>query len=191
MQVDVDSIKEIYFEKGYIFADVQPVTSIDPETGNVDVEFNIVEGEIAYVERIDIVGNTKTKDVVIRRELRLHPGERFDGQKLRRSRERLRNLGFFEEVGFNIEPGSAQSKRNLVVEVKESKTGEFSFGGGYSSIDEFVGFVSIEQKNFDFKNFPYFTGDGQDLILYAELGTVRENLQLSWTEPWFLDYPLS
>jgi outer membrane protein insertion porin family len=191
LQLDVDRIKEIYFERGYIFADVQYTTSIDPQTGNVDIEYNIDEGELAFVDRINIVGNTKTKDVVIRRELRINPGERFDGYKLRRSRERLRNLGFFEDVGFDIEPGTAPNRKNLVVEVKEAKTGEFSFGGGYSSIDEFVGFISIEQRNFDFKNFPYFTGDGQDLVLYAEWGTVRENLQLSFTEPWIFDYPLS
>jgi len=191
LQVDVDSVKEIYFEKGYIFAEAQTATSLDPETGKVDIDYSIDEGEIAYVDRVNVIGNTKTKDVVIRRELRIKPGERFDGQKLRRSRERLRNLGFFEEVGFNIEPGIAPNRKDLVVEVKESKTGEFSFGGGYSTIDEFVGFISIEQRNFDFKNFPYFTGDGQDLRFYAEWGTVRENYQLSWTEPWIFDYPLS
>lgn len=191
MQLDVDKIKEIYFDKGYIFADIQPATSIDPKTGKVDIDYSITEGEIAYVERINVVGNVKTKDVVIRRELRINPGEKFDGQKLRRSRERLRNLGFFEEVGFNIEPGSAANKKNLEVEVKEAKTGEFSFGGGYSTIDQFVGFLSIRQKNFDFKNFPYFTGDGQDLIFYSEWGTVRQNFQLSFTEPWIFDYPLS
>jgi len=191
LQLDVDKIKEVYFDKGYIFADVQSATSIDPKTGKVNIDHSIIEGEIAYVDRIHVVGNVKTKDVVIRRELRINPGERFDGQKLRRSRERLRNLGFFEEVGFNIEPGSATNKKNLVVDVKESKTGEFSFGGGYSSIDQFVGFASIRQRNFDFKNFPYFTGDGQDLVLYSEWGTVRQNFQLSFTEPWIFDYPLS
>lgn len=191
LQLDVDRIKEAYFEKGYIFADVQAATSIDLKTGKVDVGYTIDEGEIAYVERINVVGNTKTKDVVIRRELRISPGERFDGEKLRRSRERLRNLGFFEEVGFDIEPGSEPNKRNLVVEVKESKTGEFSFGGGYSSIDQFIGFVSVEQRNFDIFNFPYFTGDGQDLRLYAEWGTVRESFQLSFTEPWIFDNPIS
>lgn len=191
LQLDVDKIKEVYFDKGYIFADVQSATSIDPKTGKVDIDYSIKEGETAYVDRINIIGNVKTKDVVIRRELRINPGEKFDGQKLRRSRERLRNLGFFEEVGLNIEPGTAENKKNLVVEVKESKTGEFSFGGGYSSIDQFVGFVSIRQKNFDFKNFPYFTGDGQDLVLYSEWGTVRQNFQLSFTEPWIFDYPLA
>ncbi len=191
LQMDVDKIKQVYFDKGYISADVQSATSIDPKTGRVDIDYSIKEGQTAYVDRINIVGNIKTKDVVIRRELRINPGEKFDGQKLRRSRERLRNLGFFEEVGFNIEPGSAENKKNLVVDVKESKTGEFSFGGGYSTIDQFVGFASIRQRNFDFKNFPYFTGDGQDLVLYSEWGTVRQNFQLSFTEPWIFDYPLS
>ncbi|MFC1703223.1 outer membrane protein assembly factor BamA [Candidatus Omnitrophota bacterium] len=191
IQVDSAYIQSLYFDKGYIFAQVFEATSIDPVTGKIDITFTIKEGDIAYVDRINIVGNTKTKDVVIRRELRIQPGERFDGEKLRRSKERLRNLGFFEEINYDIVEGSTPDKKNLMVEIKETKTGEFSFGGGYSTIDEFVGFVEIRQRNFDFKKWPTFTGDGQDLVLRAELGTVRENFLLSWTEPWFLDYPLS
>ena len=75
--------------------------------------------------------------------------------------------------------------------MKETKTGEFSFGGGYSSVDEFIGFAQITQKNFDLLNFPYFTGDGQSLAIRAELGTVRSNYDVSWTEPWIFDYPVS
>jgi len=191
IQIDSANIQSLYFDKGYIFAHILETTSIDPETGRVDVAFNCREGDIAYVGMINIIGNTKTKDVVVRREMRIDPGERFDGRKLRRSKDRLRNLGFFEEINYDIVESNIPGKKDLVVEVKESKTGEFSFGGGYSTIDEFVGFVEIRQRNFDFQNWPTFTGDGQDLLLHAELGTVRENLQLSFTEPWFLDYPLS
>jgi outer membrane protein insertion porin family len=188
---DKSIIEGLYFEQGYIFAKVEPSTSLNPETGRVDIIYSIIENEIAYVDKIDIRGNIKTKDVVIRRELRIFPGDPFKGEKLRRSRERLNNLGFFEEVSFDVEPGTATDRRDLVVNVKEAKTGEFSFGAGYSTIDKFVGFVEIAQRNFDFKNFPTFTGDGQDLRLRTEFGTVTRDYELSFTEPWIFDYPLS
>jgi len=191
LEIDLSQIQKLYFDKGYIFAQSIKTTSIDPKTGKVDIAYTINEGNVAYVNRVNIKGNTKTKDIVIRRELRISPGDQFDGEKLRRSKERLRNLGFFEEISFDIEPGVSSRTRDLVVEVKEAKTGEFSFGGGYSSIDEVVAFVEIAQRNFDFKNFPYFTGGGQDLRLHVELGSVREEFLLSFTEPWIFDYPIS
>lgn len=190
LREDIASIQGYYFEKGYISAEVASRTLIDEETGKVDITYEIVENEQAFVEKIRIIGNSKTKDVVIRRELRILPGERFDGYKLRRSKERLYNLGFFEETSYDTRPGTAPDKRDLVVEVKEAKTGEFSFGAGYSSVEQFVGFIEVAQKNFDIANFPNFTGDGQDLRMRAEFGTVRRDYELSFTEPWIFDYPL-
>jgi len=128
---------------------------------------------------------------VIRRELRAYPGERFDGDKIRRSKERLYNLGFFEDIYFETERTDNPDVNNLEVSVKETKTGEFAFGGGYSSIDEFIGFVQLSQKNFDLLNVPYFTGDGQYLAVKADISTVRWDADISWTEPWILDYPVS
>ena len=188
---DVASVQEHYFDKGYIMAKVKPDTVLNLETDRVDITYTISEGEVCYVNKIDIKGNTKTKDVVIRRELRIYPGEKYDGGKLKRSKERLYNLGFFEDITFDVEDTSQPDKKDMVVEVKESKTGEFSFGGGFSSIDRLIGFVEIEQRNFDLFNFPTFTGDGQDLKLRAEFGSVRKNYLLSWTEPWIFDHPLS
>ncbi|MFH1202570.1 MAG: outer membrane protein assembly factor BamA [Candidatus Omnitrophota bacterium] len=188
---DVSNIQSLCFDKGYIFAEVKESTSLDAQTGRVNITYNIAENQIGYVDMIKIRGNIKTKDVVIRRELRIYPADRFSGEKLRRSRERLNNLGFFEEINYDTEPGSAPNKKNLIVQVKESKTGEFMFGGGYSSVDQFIGFAQIEQKNFDWRNFPYFTGGGQDLSLRAELGSLRKEFGLSFTEPWIFDYPLS
>ena len=190
---DSASIQSLYFDKGYIFAHVSESSYLNPETDKVDVTYSVDEGELGYVDKIKIQGNIKTKDVVIRRELRIFPGERFDGEKLKRSKERLQNLGFFEEVSYDIEPSAMgePNKRNLIVDVKETKTGEFSFGGGYSSVDKLIGFVEIAQKNFDWKNFPYFTGGGQDLRLRAELGSISQNYDLSFTEPWMFDYPIS
>ena len=188
---DVANIQSAYFDRGYIFAGVNNVTSVNPDTGKVDILYTITENNVAYVDKIKVRGNIKTKDVVIRRELRIHPGDKFDGEKLRRSKERLQNLGFFEEVSYDTEGGEGTDKRDLVVEVKESKTGSFSFGGGYSTIDSFMGFAEIEQKNFDWRNWPYFTGDGQNLRLRAKIGTISDEYMVSWTDPWIFDYPLA
>ncbi len=188
---EVALIQEHYFDKGYIMARVKPETVLNIKTGKVDIDYKVTEGEVCYVNRVNIRGNTKTKDVVIRRELRLYPGDRYDGDKLQRSKERLYNLGFFEDITFDVEDTKVPSKKDMVVEVKEAKTGEFSFGGGFSSIDKLVGFIEVEQRNFDLFNFPTFTGDGQDLKLRGEFGSVRKNYLLSWTEPWIFDHPLS
>ncbi|MFC1709460.1 outer membrane protein assembly factor BamA [Candidatus Omnitrophota bacterium] len=191
LQTDVYNLRNFYLSKGYLFAQINESASVDPQTGNVDISYSIRENDIIHVGRINIRGNTKTKDKVIRREIRLRPGDRFDGDSLKRSKERLDNLGFFEEVVFDTEEGSRPNMENLVVDVKETQTGSFSFGGGYSTVDEFIGFVEIEQKNFDIANWPYFTGAGQDLTFRSELGSVVNNLFLSFTEPWLFDRPLS
>ncbi len=184
-------IQGLYFDRGYIMADLYPTTILNPDTGAIDITYHITENEVFFVNKIKIRGNVKTKDIVIRRELRLLPGDRFDGPKLRRSKERLVNLGFFEEINYNTESTEVANQRDLIVEVKEAKTGTFSFGGGYSTVEDFIGFFEIEQRNFDWKNFPYFTGDGQNLSFRAELGTLSENSSLSFTEPWLFDYPIS
>jgi len=187
---DVISIQQYYFDRGHMDCGVKVDKAVDPPTGNINVGYTVDEGDLIFIDRVRIQGNTKTKDVVIRRELRAYPGQPFEGAEIRRSKERLYNLGYFEEVVFDTEPGSAPNKKDLVVTVKEAKTGEFSFGGGYSSVDKLVGFIQINQRNFDFMNFPTFTGGGQMLKMRAELGSVRQNYILSWTDPWIMGYPL-
>lgn len=191
LKQDVANIQGLYFDRGYISAQVQEATSVDPSTGRVNITYSILENEITYVDKIKIRGNVKTKDVVIRRELRLKPGDKFDGEKLRRSKERLQNLGFFEDISYDTADTQSPNKKDLIVDVKEAKTGAFSFGGGYSTVDQFVGFVEIEQNNFDWKNFPYFTGAGQDLKFRASAGSVSSGFDLSFTDPWIFDYPVS
>ncbi len=191
MEEQALNIQGLYFDKGYIFAQVTPLSYINPKTHKVDIVYRIVEREINYVEEIIIRGNEKTKDKVIRRELRIYPGDKFEGTKIKRSRQRLENLGFFEEIRFDAEPGSRPNWQNLIVEVKEAKTGYLSFGGGYSSVDEFIGFVELRQRNFDFRNWKTFTGAGEDLSLYLSSGTLTENYELSFTHPWIFDYPVS
>lgn len=191
LTVDIARIRTLYFDNGYIFANVLESTAIDPNSGRVDVTINVEEGGLAYIERIKIQGNTRTRDIVIRRDLKLFPGDRFDGAKLRRSKERLQNLGYFESINFDIEDTDSSDRKNLLVQVKEAKTGTFSFGGGFSTVDRLVGFVEIEQRNFDFTNWPTFTGGGQHLSLRAEAGASRGNYRLSFTEPWIFDRPVS
>ncbi len=186
---DVGNIREYYFKYGYVNVQIDVSRSLNPDTQNIDFVYIIDAKDIVYVGIIDIRGNTKTKDVVIRRELKIYPGDRFDGEKIKRSKGRLYNLGFFEDVGFDIEPTEEENVRNLVVHVKEAKTGEFSFGGGYSSIDELIGFVAVTQRNFDIAAPPTFMGGGQNLTIKAEFGTVRRDYLISWTDPWILGYP--
>jgi outer membrane protein insertion porin family len=188
---DLANIRSLYFDKGYIFAKVSESTSLNPQDGRVDLKLDVEEGGIAYINKIKVQGNTQTRDLVIRRELRMYPGDQFDGVKLRRSKERLGNLGYFEDVNFDIQDTETQDQKDLLVEVKEAKTGSFSFGGGYSTVDSLIGFVEVEQKNFDFANWPSFTGGGQKLSARAEIGSTRNSQMLSFTEPWMFDYPVS
>jgi len=190
LRYDIFAVQQFYYHKGYMFANVDADTIFNENTGRVDVLYKVKEREITYIDKVKIRGNTKTKDIVIRRELRVYPGEQFDGDKIRRSKERLYNLGYFEEVNFDTEPSQEPDRQNLMVEVKEAKTGEFSFGGGYSSVDALIGFAEILQKNFDWANPPSFTGDGQKLRIRAQFGSVRQDYELGWVEPWIFDYPL-
>ncbi|UCC96042.1 MAG: outer membrane protein assembly factor BamA, partial [Candidatus Omnitrophota bacterium] len=191
MYEDSSRIKGVYVDKGYIFATIDPVSVFDLDTEKIHISYKIVENEIAYIERVNIRGNVKTKDKVIRRELKVYPGEIFDGERIRKSKEKLGNLGFFEEIIIDTEPGSKPDWVDLVIDVKEAKTGYASFGGGYSSIDEFIGFVELRQRNFDYKNFSTFTGGGQDLSLHASFGTLTDRYQLSFTNPWIFDTPIA
>ncbi len=184
----LNGIKEFYYDRGHIFAQIDAQTLADQD--KIHVTIQITENSLAYVSKVHIRGNTKTKDIVIRRELKIKPGERYDGSKIRRSKERLYNLGFFEEVSFDTEPGPEPDKRDLVVTVKEAKTGEFSFGAGFSSVDKLMGFIEVAQNNFDLTNPPAFTGDGQRLAVRTSVGTIRRDYELSFTEPWIFDYPL-
>lgn len=191
LRMDVSNIQDLYFDKGYLSSQIKSESLYNDKTDQVDLNYSIQENQLIYVDKVRVVGNSKTKDIVIRRELRAYPGESFSGAKLKRSKDRLYNLGFFEDVRFDTEDGTTPNSKDLVVSVKEGKTGEFSFGGGYSSIDSIIGFIQIRQKNFDWQNTKTFTGAGQDFGVRLELGAVRKNAELSFTEPWVFGYPYS
>ncbi len=188
---DYLNIQNCYFDKGYLNNQIKMDSRLNEETGRVDLSYQVSEGQLTYVEKVDIRGNELTKDLVIRRELRLVPGDAFNGQKLRRSMERLHKLEYFEDISYEFEPGSAEDRKNLVLNVKEAKTGELSLGMGYSSVDRMVGFIDLAQKNFDLTNFPYFRGAGQRMRMRARFGTEAEEYDLSFTEPWIFQRPLS
>ncbi len=191
LQEDLRTLTQYYGDRGYIHAQVTPATTLDPASKRVDLALQVEEHELTYVRRIDIRGNLHTKDVVVRREIRIHPGEPFDGSRIRRSIERLYNLGYFEEVNVDTQATPLPQHDDLVVNVKEAKTGSFSFGGGFSSVDRVVGLVEVEQRNFDLFNVPSFVGAGQDLRFRVEVGTVRRYFDLSFTEPWIFGHPVS
>ena len=191
LQEDLRLVKQYYGDRGYIHAEVAPDPQLDEATKRVNVTYHITAHELVSINRIDIQGNLKTRDVVIRRQLRAYPGETFDGGKIRKSIDRLYNLGYFEEVTVDTQPTKDSSREDLIVQVKEAKTGSFSFGGGFSSVDRLVGLIELEQRNFDWRSWPSFTGAGEDLQLRAEIGTVRRYFDLSFTEPWIFGHPVS
>jgi len=191
LRFDATMVKQYYSQYGYMNATIDIERTLNQETGKIDVAYTIDAKDLVYVGKIEVRGNSKTRDIVIRRELKIYPGNKFDGNKIKRSKERLYNLGLFEDVSFDTEDTSDPKFQDLIVNVKEAKTGEFSFGGGYSSIDFLVGFVEVNQRNFDILNFPTFQGAGQDLNIKAELGMVRRNYNISWTDPWIFGFPYS
>lgn len=157
----------------------------------VEVTFNIRENGLAHINRVDVRGNTKTKDKVIRRELAVSPGETFDMLRVKMSKTRLEGLQYFDKVDTRAEPSYVQQAKNLVVGVDEKNTGNLSVGAGFSSVDALVGFAEVYQGNFDLFNPPTFTGGGQKLRLRVQLGTLRQDYLASYVEPWFLGKKLS
>ncbi|MGO8836868.1 MAG: outer membrane protein assembly factor BamA [Limisphaerales bacterium] len=194
---DTQAIEDFYGSKGYIDVRQGPALRAayvpNVETGTMDLEFQIKEGQKSYVERIDIRGNEKTKDKVIRRELAISPGEVFDMVRVKISQQRLEGLDFFSKVDMRPESTDPPiaGRKNLIVNVEEQNTGNLMLGAGFSSVDALVGYAEISQGNADLFHPPTFTGAGQKLRLFVQLGTKRQDYELSFVEPWFLNKKLS
>jgi len=180
---DITALTEVYGDAGYAFVNVTPDTAVNPATQTVDVTYKVSEGPEVTIDKIEITGNTKTRDKVIRRELQLIEQERFSGSKLRRSQERLRRLGFFEDVNITTRKAESEDRLDLLVDVKEASTGAFSAGAGISSGESFLFNVRLSEIN--------LFGRGQRLVLNADFGSIRRNLSLDFTEPYFLDTELT
>lgn len=191
MAADQKAIEDYYGTRGYLDTVARPTRVPNVETGRIDITYTIREGELTYIEKIEIRGNTKTKDKVIRRELAVNPGELYDTVRVDRSVERIKNLGYFSKVDATPEPTDVPNRKDLVLSVEEQRTGSVTFGAGFSSIDSLIGFVEVSQGNFDLFNWPGFTGGGQKLRLRMQLGFKRQDYELSFTEPWFLDKKLA
>ncbi len=176
---DMNLVTDRYGDRGYAFVNVTPDTKIDPAAKTVDIGFRVVRGPEVYIDRIEVTGNTKTLDKVVRREMELEEQGKFSGTKLRRSQERIQRTGFFQEANITTRKADAEDRLDVLVDVREGNTGTFSAGAGISSGNEFLFNVSLSELN--------LFGRGQRLLLQADIGTIRRNLTLSFTEPYLLD----
>jgi outer membrane protein insertion porin family len=179
LRQEIFSLTDFYADKGYAFANVNPLTTMNNDKKFIDIVFDFEKGEKVYIDRINIAGNTKTRDKVIRREMRVTEGELYSATGIKKSKQNMMNLGFFEEAVIATAKGSSDNKLNLDVNVKEKSTGTFSIGGGYSSLDGFVAQGSIQQAN--------LLGLGLKANASASLGGSSSSYSLGLTEPHFLD----
>ena len=187
---DAKAMADAYGSGGYVDLTIIPETS-PAHGGLIDITYKIEEGERSFVERINISGNTRTKDKVIRREVLIAPGDVFNTVRVETSKKRLENLGYFAKVEtFPVDTG-VEGRKDLDVQVEEKRTGSLNFGAGFSTVDSLVGFIELTQSNFDITNWPSFTGGGEKFRLRLQAGTQRKDFDLAITEPWFLDRPLS
>ncbi|MGB5985758.1 MAG: outer membrane protein assembly factor BamA [Desulfobacterales bacterium] len=180
---DVLLLTDLYSDEGYAYARITPRVAQDPEARKVNITYSITKGEPVYFEQIIITGNTKTRDKVIRRELEIYEQELYSGKRLKEGIRKLNRLDYFEDVKVDTIKGSAEDQMVVKIDVTEKPTGTFSFGGGYSSVENLFFMASIQQRN--------LFGRGQILNLKAEIGAVTNRYTLSFTEPWLFDIPLS
>ncbi len=179
----IQKLTNVVGNKGYAFVDVRPRTSRNRENNTIDLVFEVGEGPRVFVERIDIKGNSRTEDEVIRREFKLVEGDAFNSARLRRSKQRIEGLGYFSKVKVQQTPGSSADKTVVEVEVEEQSTGSVSVGAGYSTTTGALVDFGIEEKN--------LLGKGQMLKLSATVAANSTELDLSFNEPYFMDREVS
>ncbi|ABB32582.1 outer membrane protein assembly complex, YaeT protein [Geobacter metallireducens RCH3] len=179
LRADVLALTDLYADKGYAFTNVTPLSKINADKKTVDITFDFEKGEKVFIDRINVIGNTKTRDKVLRREIKLVEGDAYSSTGLKKSKQSLMNLGFFEEVNIATAKGSADNKLDVNVEVKEKPTGTFSIGAGYSSLDGLIGQGSVSQGN--------FLGLGLKANLAASIGGKSSTYNVGLTDPYFLD----
>lgn len=187
---DLKALRDFYGTQGYVDMLAMPeIIPVGP--GVVDVVYRVDEGLQSYLNLVNIQGNTRTQDRVIRRELAVKPGDVFDSTLVDVSRKRLENLNYFSRVEMAPTQTIVPGRKDLNVIVEEKRTGAFNFGVGFSTIDSLVGFAELSQSNFDLFNFPRFTGGGQRFRIRGQYGLERKDFVISLTEPWFLGQRLS
>jgi outer membrane protein insertion porin family len=176
---DLQTIRTLYRDNGYANVDANPQTQLDPATNEVDVFVPVVRGPLVRFERIEVRGNGKTRDKVIRRELEVFEGGLFHESKLDKSKRRVTALGYFERVDVSMEQGSAPDRMNVYIEVAERPTGTFQVGAGFSSVENFIATAQVQQAN--------LFGNGQSLSLQGQFSSLRQLVNISFFEPYFLD----
>lgn len=182
MKKDIEAIVSYYSDRGYALASLMPDVIPNEEKLTVDVIYNIKQGEKFTIGRVNISGNVKTIDKVIRREIRVDEGDDYSASKIQKSKRRLEDLQYFETVDINQKPDADKKTVDLDVNVKEKPTGFLTIGGGYSSIDNLIGMVDVTQTN--------LFGRGYSLTLKGELGGKSSYYTIAFRDPWFLDKPL-
>ena len=187
---DAKAVADAYGSGGYVDLVITP-EGTPAGTGLIDVHYTIEESVRSFVNRVNIEGNTRTKDKVIRREVLVAPGDVFNTVRVDTTKKRLENLGYFAKVETYPEDTDIPGRKDLTILVQEKRTGSLSFGGGFSTVDKLVGFVELTQGNFDLFNWPSFTGGGEKFRLRLQYGTERKDFLLTITEPYFLDRRLA
>lgn len=178
----VNKLTDVAGEYGYAFVDVRPQTELNRECRLIDITYTLGEGPKVFVERINIVGNFRTLDKVIRREFRLGEGDAFNADKVKASEKRLRNLGIFEGVKITPEEGSSPDQTVIDVEIEEKRTLDFNIAGGFSATDNLIGKVELKESN--------FLGRGQELGSSVQISRKRREFNISFVEPYFLERDL-
>lgn len=180
----IQNITDELGREGYAFVEITPVFKKDPKTQVADVTFKVKEGARVFVNRIDITGNSRTLDKVIRREFRLNEGDPFNTDKIRRSRQRIENLGYFDKVNLKTVPvANAPDKTDIAVDVSEKSTGAFNVGIGWSTYDGLLFEVGVQERN--------FLGTGKIVGVTASTSGRETQVDLSYTDPYFMDKPIS
>lgn len=191
MRADMTTIRSYYGSRGYADAEISPDIR-DAGPNQVNVIYRVTEGRRYQVGNVNIQGNTKTQDRVIRREVPLKPGDPFNSVELETTKSRLDGLQYFNNVQVDSSPSARGGNyRDVDILVDERRTGSISAGIGFSSIDNVVGFLNLEQANFDIRNPWSFTGGGQRFAMGLRIGSERTDFSISLTEPWFMGQQLS
>ena len=183
LRTGVMNIGDLYSERGYAYADVNPITKINESSRTVDVNIEVDRGRKVYVGEITVIGNTRTLDNVIRREFRLKEGELFDSVKLKRSKQRINNLQFFEDVKIDTRRGKEPDLVEIITTVTERQTGSINVGAGFSSNENLIFNAGISQNN--------FMGTGRRVVFSTNLSSRRSDYNLSLTDPRLFDTQLS
>src|SRR2546425_405909 len=179
LQRDLQILADVYKDKGYAYANVTPDTDVHSENRTVDINFAFQKGNLVTIEKIEVVGNNKTRDKVIRREMRINEGELYSGTAIRMSKARITALGYFDWVEINTRRGSADDRMVLEVTVKEKLTGTFQLGFGFTGGESFFGQAQLSQNN--------LFGYGHTASLSFQISSLRQLFQLSYLDPYFLD----